>query len=100
MPLMHKLKPIEKTEVPYQRFKGRKRFGLRFLKPHEIQWLANEETLRLQTGVPLHERAKHFRRQFPGSSMNATLLSKVYRQHRVMRRRIKWVKQAREDKSA
>ena len=32
--------------------------------------------------------------------MNAMLLSKVYREHGVKRRRITWIKQAREDKSA
>ena len=32
--------------------------------------------------------------------MNATLLTRVYREHSVKRRRIKWIKQAREDKSA
>ena len=100
LPLMQKLQPLEKSVVPHQNFKGRKHFGMRFLKQHEISWLVNAETLRLQTGIPLTERAKHFRRQFPGSSMNATLLKQVYRQHRVMKRRIKWVKQAREDKSA
>ena len=82
--------------VPHQRFEGRKHYGMRFLKPHEVQWLINEETLRLQTGLPLSERAKHFRKQFPGSSMNYTLLSRVYRMHQVKRRRIKWEKRARE----
>ena len=100
MPLMQKLKPLKKSVVPHQRFEGRKNFGRRFLKPHEVSWLVNAETLRLQTGVPLTERAKHFRRQFPGSSMNAMLLSRVYREHGVKRRRIMWIKQAREDKSA
>ena len=60
MPLLEKLKPLEKSVVPYQRFKGRKLFGMRFLKPHEKQWLVNEETLRRQTGISLYERAKLF----------------------------------------
>ena len=62
LPLMQKLKPLKKSVVPHQRFEGRKHFGRRFLKPHEVSWLVNAEKLRLQTGVPLTERAKHFRR--------------------------------------
>ena len=93
---MEKLKPIQKSVIPNQLFKGRKRFGLKFLKPHELKWIVNEETLRLQTGLSLPERAKHFKRQFPGSSMNYTLLSRVYRMFKVKRRRIKWEKRARE----
>ena len=62
MSLMEKLKPLKKSVVPHQRFEGRKNFGRRFLKPHEVSWLVDAETLRLQTGVPLTERAQHFRR--------------------------------------
>ena len=62
LPLMQKLKPLKKSVVPHQRFEGRKNFGRRFLKPHEVNWLVNAETLRLQTGLPLTERAQHFRR--------------------------------------
>ena len=62
LPLMQKLKPLKKSVVPHQRFEGRKNFGRRFLKPHEVNWLVNSETLRLQTGLPLTERAQHFRR--------------------------------------
>ena len=47
MPLLQKLKPLERSVIPHQLFEGRKYFGMRFLKPHEVQWLINEETLRL-----------------------------------------------------
>ena len=44
---MDKLKPIEKSIVPHQRYKGRKRFGMKFLKQYEISWIVNSETLKL-----------------------------------------------------
>jgi transposase len=34
-----------KSVIPHQPFKGRQRFGMRFLKPHEIEWLINKVTL-------------------------------------------------------
>lgn len=79
-----------------QHFKGRKRFGIKFLKPHHISWIISEQTLKKQTGLSLKERVKHFLREFPASKMNYTLLSKVYKLHNVKRRRIKWEKKARE----
>ena len=65
---------------------------MNFLKPHEIQWLVNAETLKMQTGLSLKDRAKHFMRQFPGSKMGYTLLTKVYKIHGVKKRKITWKK--------
>ena len=89
---MQKLRPLEKSLVPFQKFRGRRRFGLRFLKPHEVEWIANGETLKRQTALSLKDRVRHFKRQFPGSSMNYTLLSKVYRRHKIKKRKITWKK--------
>ena len=69
---------------------------MHFLKPHEVRWLVDAETLRLQTGLSIEQRVKHFRRQFPEAKLNCTLLSRVYRENGVKRRRIKWEKRARE----
>ena len=38
--------------------------------------------------MSLAERSKHFMKQFPGSKMNYTLLSRVYKMHGVKKRRI------------
>ena len=67
---------------------------MKFLKPHEIQWIVNSETLKRQTGMSLKDRAQHFRKQFPGSKMGYTLLSKVYKMHGVKKRTITWKKKA------
>ena len=40
--------------------KGRQRFGLRFLKKHEVAWLTSAETLRRQVSLSLADRCKHF----------------------------------------
>ena len=92
MSFLQQLKPPEKGLIPHQRFRGRQRFGLRFLKPHQVDWIVNEEILKLQTGMSLKDRAKHFKKQFPDASMNYTLLSKVYRLHKIKKKKIKWLK--------
>ena len=35
---------------------GRKNFGIRFLKPHEIKWATSANTLRQQTAMSLVDR--------------------------------------------
>ena len=67
---------------------------MKFLKSHEIKWIVNAETLKIQTGMSLKDRAQHFMKQFPGTKMGYTLLSKVYKQHGVKRRKITWKKMA------
>ena len=57
---LQKLRPLIKSDIPYQNFKGRQRFGLKFLKSHEIKWIVNAETLKIQTGMSLKDRAQHF----------------------------------------
>ena len=44
--------------------------------------------------MSLKDRVHHFKKQFPGSRMNYTLLSKVYKMHKVKKRRITWKKKA------
>ena len=78
--------------LPGENFKGRRRFGFHFLKAHELEWLTSRQTLRAQTGLSLKDRVKHFQQKFPSGKLNPTLLSKVYRKHRIRRRRIVWKK--------
>ena len=54
---LQKLRPLIKSDIPYQNFNGRQRFGIKFLKSHEIKWIVNAETLKIQTGMSLKDRA-------------------------------------------
>ena len=67
MPLPERLRQFQK-EPP------RERYGLRFLKPHQIKWLTSSSTLRKQTAMSLKDRCLQFLREFPAAKMNATLL--------------------------
>jgi len=57
---MGRFQAIQDKELPFlqqfvkqmQRY-PRQRWGLRFLKPHEIAWLVDARTLRQQTGMSL-----------------------------------------------
>ena len=42
--------------------------------------------------MSLKEKTKHFLKEFPEASMNYTLLTKVYRKHKIKKKRIKWLK--------
>ena len=100
---MQRFQQIQDKELPFlqqfmkqmQRY-PRQRWGLRFLKTHEIEWLVDRRTLRSQTGMSLADRCLQFSRQFPGAHMNRTLLRKIYKLHNVKKRSLKWFKQARD----
>ena len=53
----------------------RRRWDLRFLRQHEINWLVEAKTLRQQTGMSLYDRTQKFLKEFPSAHMNPTLLS-------------------------
>ena len=57
---------------------SRQRWGLRFLKDHEIQWIISANTLKQQSSMSLKDRSEQFQHEFPASKMNPTLLRKVY----------------------
>ena len=88
-PLMEILQQAQ-SEVP------RKNYGYRFLKQHQIAWLASADTLRRQTGLSLADRCGQFRLEFPSASMNVALLRKVYRLHKIKKRKYRWYKLAKE----
>ena len=80
-------------QLAYARQKhDRRRWGYRFLKPHEIQWLTSSGTLRAQIGISLKDRCPLFLRKFLGSHMNPTLLREVYRRHGIRKKKYRWVK--------
>ena len=70
----------------------RQRYGYRFLKLHEIQWLTSEQTLRNQTSLSLVDRTKHFLKEFPSAKMNPTLLREIYRRHGIKKKKLRWYK--------
>ena len=72
----------------------RQRWGYRFLKAHEVKWLTSSSTLREQTALSLKDRVAHFLRQFPEAHLNPTLLSQVYRLHRIKKKKLRWYKVA------
>ena len=86
LPLIEKLRQSS-SERP------RQTFGLRFLKQHEIEWLTSELTLRRQAGLSLDDRCKHFKKEFPRSSMNRVLLRRVYTEHKIKKKRFRWRKE-------
>ena len=71
---------------------GRQRWGLRFLKQHEIQWLTSADTLRRQVSFSLADRCRHFRKEFPSAKINPTLLRQVYARHGIKKKKLRWYK--------
>ena len=82
---------LQRFEKQMQQYK-RQRWGIRYLKPHERAWLVSSRTLRQQIGVSLVDRCRQFQKEFPVGHMNPTLLKKVYDQHRIKRRALRWYK--------
>ena len=83
---------LQQFEKQMQQYR-RQRWGMRFFKPHEIDWLTGARTLRDQTGMSLVDRCVLFRKQFPAAHINPTLLRQVYRRHRIKKRALRWYKQ-------
>ena len=71
---------------------GRKNFGIRFLKPHEIKWATCANTLRQQTSLSLADRCRHFRKEFPEAKINPTLLRKLYAISKIKKKKLRWYK--------
>ena len=72
----------------------RQRWGIRFLKDHEIKWITSSNTLRQQTALSLKERSDHFLREFPSAHMNPTLLRQIYLKYRIKKKKLRWYKVA------
>ena len=83
---------LQQFEKQMQRYR-RQRWGMRFLKPHEIDWLTSTRTLRDQTGMSLVDRCSQFRKQFLAAHLNPTLLRQVYQRHKIKKRALRWYKQ-------
>ena len=65
----------------------RQRWGYRFLKKHEIEWLTSRSRLREHTALSLADRVEDFKRTFPSAHMNRTLLRQIYRKFHIKKKR-------------
>ena len=46
--------------------------------------------------MSLADRCQHFKKEYPAAHLNPTLLRRVYREHKVKKRAIRWFKQPKE----
>ena len=76
----------------------RKRYGMRFLSEEHVKFLLDSETLHNWIGLSLKERCIMFHRHFGNHRINPTLLRKFYLQHKIKKKKIKWVKHINPDK--
>ena len=86
LPLLARLRLPDQHE-------GRKNWGYRFLKPHQIKWMTSRTVLHQQTGLSLKDRSALFGREFPTAHMNPTLLRRVYSKHKIRKKKYRWNKQ-------
>ena len=71
----------------------RERYGYRFLKAHEVQWLTEKKTLDRQVGMSLYDRVIDGKKTFPTIHLNPTLLREVYRKAGIKKKKYAWFKQ-------
>ena len=71
----------------------RQRWGIRFLKPHQIKWIVSDDTLRQQISLSLKDRSAHFLRRYPDAHMNPTLYRQIYYKHKIKKKRLRWYKE-------
>ena len=76
-----------------QKESQRQRWGYRFLKKHEIEWLTSRSRLREQTALSLSARCQDFKRVFPTAHMNAALLRQIYRKNGIKKKKYRWFKE-------
>ena len=76
----------------------RKRYGMRFLSAEHVEFLLDPDTLHNWIGLSLKERCIMFHRHFGNHRINPTLLRKFYLQHKIKKKKIKWVKHINPDK--
>ena len=81
------------AQLPYRR-----RYCYRFLSQDHIDYLTSPETLNEWSGKSLAKRCVLFHRHFGTHRINPTLLRKVYRLHKIKRKRIKLTKEIKPEK--
>ena len=90
-----KTKKIEVREVLcfYLRFSPYMKKRLKYkLEPEHIEFLTNQETLRLWAGMSLQERAKAFHRTYTDRWTYPVAISKVYREHGIKLKKVRILK--------
>ena len=76
-----------------QKDSQRQRWGYRFLKKHEIEWLTSRSRLREHTALSLEARCQDFKRTFPTAHMNTALLRQIYRMNSIKKKKLRWYKE-------
>ena len=89
MPLLDQMRRAHRDKI-------RQYHGLRFLLPHQIKWLTGGQTLRQQVSMSLKDRVRHFQKEFPSAMMNPTLLRKIYKLHKIKKKKYRWHKSPKE----
>ena len=79
---MHKPPPILR-HVPYNRY---------ILLPSHVRFLTNPELLEKWTHYNLDERCVLFHRQFPDMHLSRSQLSKLYKKHKIRKKKIRMTK--------
>ena len=59
---------------------------------NHIDYIVNEETLKLWTGLSIKDRCIHFHRKYPEIKMSASMLSQIYKNHGIKKRAIHYTK--------
>ena len=70
----------------------RQRWGYRFLKRHQLEWMTAKATLERQAGMSLADRAVAIRKEFKGIHINRTMLRKVYAKSGIKKKKFSWYK--------
>ena len=60
----------------------------RKIKDKHIDFLCSQETLEKWAGKTLKERAKLFHREFPDIKISATSVARLYKSHKIKKKRI------------
>ena len=76
-----------------QKVSQRQRWGYRFLKKHELEWLTSRSRLREQASLSLSARCQEFKRVFPTTHMNTALIRQVYRKNGIKKKKYRWFKE-------
>ena len=76
------------------------RYGMRYLSAEHTAFLLSPDTLKNWIGFSLEERCLMFHRHFGNHRINPTLLRRFYHEHKIRKKKIKWVKHINPDKEA
>ena len=62
------------------------------LRQLHYDWIIDEDTLKLQVGMSLDERAAAFKRHFPTKNLSSSRLLRIYRKYKIRFKKVKVTK--------